>query len=286
MKAPEFPKDLRWLNSRPLVMKELRGKAVLIDFWTYSCVNCLRTLPHVKAWHSLYKDKGLVIIGVHTPEFDFEKDPRNVERAVKEAGILYPVVEDSDYQIWSLYGNQYWPRKYLVDKEGKIVYDHAGEGSYNETEQAIQHVLLEIDPLTELPKPTEETGTGGICYPTTQETYLGSLRGRPGKVWKTEGVWKAFPEYVEHEEKTPEYQDRLVLNFEASEVNVVAESLGERPAKAELRLNGEPFQTIEISGAKMYSLIQGKKFMQGELSIYVKDERVRFYAFTFGGNCD
>src|SRR5258708_3755424 len=120
MKSPEFPNDLRWFNSKPLQMKDLRGsKAVLIDFWAYSCVNCIRTLPHVKSWHEKYAALGLVIVGVHTPEFEFEKDISNVQRAVKHFEIPYPVVMDSDYQIWSLYSNNVWPRKFLINKGGQ-----------------------------------------------------------------------------------------------------------------------------------------------------------------------
>ncbi|MBI2033935.1 MAG: redoxin family protein, partial [Candidatus Liptonbacteria bacterium] len=147
MNAPEFPKDLIWLNSKPIQMADLRGKAVvLIDFWTYSCVNCIRSMPYLKEWHERYKDKGLVIVGVHTPEFAFEKEKDNVLKAVKDFGITYPVVMDNDYAIWQLYANRFWPRKYLVSSDGQIAYDHTGEGGYTETEEEIQKALLELNP--------------------------------------------------------------------------------------------------------------------------------------------
>ena len=128
--APELPdySAEKWVNSEPLDMQELRGKIVMIDFWEYTCVNCIRTLPYVTEWHKRYADYGLVIIGVHTPEFEFCKNRENVERAVDDFEIEYPVVLDNDYEIWRAYDNHYWPRKYIIDTNGYIVYDHAGEG--------------------------------------------------------------------------------------------------------------------------------------------------------------
>jgi len=313
-------------GSRGLEMKELRGRPVLIDFWTYSCVNCIRALPHLKRWHGLYSPLGLVIVGVHTPEFDFEKNVENVARAIKELGVEYPVAMDSDYQIWSSYSNNVWPRKFLVDKDGQIVYDHSGEGNYRETEEAIQKVLLETNPKLKLPTinyatgPSTQLGVNGACYPTTPETYLGSMRGRSGNVWRFAGDWKVHPEYVEHQRKTENFEDYIVLNFEAAEVNLVMECAGERPAKVRLELGGSlPAEALalpkpsakrrsaqagaspttsavegltaggrflketEVRDAKMYNLISGDKILKRELKIYVKDQGLRAYAFTFGG---
>lgn len=292
MKAPEFPKDLRWFNSQPLAMKELRaaGNVVLIDFWTYSCVNCIRTLPHLKEWHKRYRDKGLVIIGVHTPEFEFEKDATNVERAIRAFGIDYPVVLDADYQLWSAYANRYWPNKYLCDKEGQIVYEHAGEGGYRETEENIRETLRADDANITLPEPahlstapsTQEEETGGACYPGTPETYLGSSRGRQGHIWRYTGEWRVHPEYIEHNRTAEHFEDAIIINFEASEVNVVAEATGPRPAKVELAINGEHAGSVEIHEPKMYNLFCGHEMKKGELVLSVKDEGIRFYAFTFG----
>lgn len=141
--APEFAGIDHWLNSPPLTMQDLRGKVVLVDFWTYSCINCVNTLPYVKKWYDKYKDQGLVVVGVHTPEFPFEKSTANVEAALKRFGIRYPVAQDNAYGTWSAYRNQYWPATYLIDANGRIVYQHYGEGRYEETEAAIQRLLAE-----------------------------------------------------------------------------------------------------------------------------------------------
>ncbi len=141
--APELIGGGNWLNSEPLTLAELRGQVVLIDFWTYGCINCQRTRPHVRAWWDAYRDDGLVIIGVHTPEFESEKSLENVRAAVVEQGVTWPVVQDNEKQIWRAYENRYWPRFYLIDKQGNIIYDHIGEGRYEETERRIVEALAE-----------------------------------------------------------------------------------------------------------------------------------------------
>ncbi|MDW3681087.1 thioredoxin family protein [Cupriavidus sp. CV2] len=141
--APEFAGIDQWLNSPPLSMKALRGKVVLVDFWTYSCINCIHTLPYVKQWHEKYKDQGLVVVGMHTPEYPLEKSTANVQSALKRFDIRYPVAQDNSYATWSAFHNQYWPATYLIDAEGRIVYQHFGEGRYAETEAAIRKLLAE-----------------------------------------------------------------------------------------------------------------------------------------------
>ena len=141
--APEFAKIEKWLNTEPLTISSLRGKVVLVDFWTYTCINCIRTLPYVKSWHEKYKDKGLVVVGVHTPEFPFERSTPNVVDALKKFGIEYPVAQDNRYATWGAYRNRYWPAAYLIDKQGRIVYTHFGEGNYKETEATIQKLLAQ-----------------------------------------------------------------------------------------------------------------------------------------------
>ncbi|MGY2490750.1 thioredoxin family protein [Cupriavidus sp. CP313] len=141
--APEFAGINQWLNSPPLSMDALRGKVVLVDFWTYSCINCINTLPYVKQWHEKYKDQGLVVVGVHTPEYPFEKSTDNVQAALKRFDIRYPVAQDNAYATWSAFRNQYWPAKYLIDANGRIVYQHFGEGGYAETEAAIRKLLAD-----------------------------------------------------------------------------------------------------------------------------------------------
>ena len=144
VRAPEIGRV--WLNSSPLSFRQLRGRVVLVDFWDYTCVNCIRTLPYVQAWHERYRDKGLTVIGVHTPEFTFAQYESNVERGIREFGLTYPIVIDSDREIWKAFANRYWPTKYLLDKDGYLRWGHFGEGGYGECEQMIQELLREIDP--------------------------------------------------------------------------------------------------------------------------------------------
>jgi len=183
--APEMPPlsgATQWLNSEPLNREMLRGKVVLVDFWTYSCINCLRTLPYLKAWHEKYRDQGLIIIGVHSPEFAFEKDPRNVERAISNLGITYPVAMDNRYTIWNAFKNEYWPAHYLADANGKVRHRHFGEGAYQETEQMIQALLKEANQgaLALDGELVQVAGAGATAAATAMhrspETYLGYER--------------------------------------------------------------------------------------------------------------
>ncbi len=186
--APEFPSSeatpLRWFNSKPLTMKELRGQVICVDFWDYTCVNCIRTLPYMATWHNRYANLGLTIIGVHAPEFSFAHDSGNVERGIKEFELGYPVVLDNDYAIWHAFANQYWPAKYLIDHEGFIRFAHFGEGKYRQTESAIQQLLRLRDSTVTLPplmkEVRESDKPGAVCYRMTPELYLGYRRGRLG----------------------------------------------------------------------------------------------------------
>lgn len=320
VKASEFPKKLTWLNSNSLTLKSLSGKPVLIDFWTYSCINCIRTLPHLSAWHNAYKDLGLTIIGVHTPEFDFEKDQTNVEKAIEKFDIQYPVVLDNDYKIWNLYANRWWPRKFLIDSHGSIVYDHIGEGGYAETEQAIQKALIEIG-AKDLPaiKPDMSVG-GGICYRTTPETYLGFLRGRFGNVSsKTpnkedvytdtdqheesmvylKGHWHVSSESLRHERKLPHASEYLLLKYSAFSINLVMGSLDSKSAKIEIELDSRPLPedmagedvkinkdgkaTVTVKESRMYRLIDSDTYHRGKLKIKTSSGNLELFAFTFGG---
>jgi len=142
---PSLKGATEWLNSQPLTAAGLRGQVVLVDFWTYTCINCINTLPHVRSWNQKYKDQGLTVIGVHTPEYSFERDTDNVKAAIKRFGITYPVAQDNRYATWGAYNNQYWPAVYLIDKKGQVVYSHFGEGDYAETEAKIQALLAQKD---------------------------------------------------------------------------------------------------------------------------------------------
>jgi thiol-disulfide isomerase/thioredoxin len=244
VRAPEIGRV--WLNSTPLSFRQLRGRAVLVDFWDYTCVNCIRTLPYVQAWHERYRDKRLTVIGVHTPEFTFAQYESNVERGIREFGLTYPIVIDSNREIWKAFTNRYWPTKYLLDKDGYLRYAHFGEGGYAECEQIIQELLREIDHAIELPpimeSVREEDHAGAICYRATGELYLGHQRGRIGNeggfkqdqiedysfngpldqnFFYANGRWASTAEYFEAVE---EGSHRLRLKYEASAVNLVMAS--------------------------------------------------------------
>jgi len=241
VRAPEIGRV--WLNSTPLTFRQLRGRAVLVDFWDYTCVNCIRTLPYVQAWHERYHDKGLTVIGVHTAEFTFAQYESNVERGIREFGLTYPIVIDSDREIWKAFANRYWPTKYLLDKDGYLRYGHFGEGGYAECEQMIQELLREIDTSIELPplmEPMrEEDHAGAVCFRATGELYLGHRRGRIGNdggfkedqiadyafaspleenFFYATGRWASTAEYFEAAESGPH---TLRLKYEASAVNLV-----------------------------------------------------------------
>ena len=249
--APDFQCKV-WLNSPPLTLRELRGKVVLIDFWEYTCINCIRTFPYLRRWNQLYGPLGLVVIGVHTPEFDFAKDPKRVADAVKRFKFTFPIAVDSDQRIWDAFENQAWPAKYLIDKDGRIAFTHLGEGDYAEFERHIQQLLKEANPKLAFasPKfdiPPDTSEMGGVCQPPTPETYLGFRRGDrianqngyqplkevdypdPGALRMNEyaliGRWLAAPEYVRHAESAKEPgDDYLELKYHAKAVYLVAGS--------------------------------------------------------------
>lgn len=320
-RAPEFPLNLVWLNSAPLTMKELRGKVVLIDFWTYSCVNCLRTLPHIKRLQEKYGEFGLVVIGVHSPEFEFEKQQENVEKAIVDLGVSYPVVLDSEFSVWNLYANKAWPHCYLVDQKGVIVYDHVGEGGEQEIETAIVDALKTKGDI-ELPSIEESLSGrgGGVCYPTTSETYLGYLRGNIGnahdKLPDTEeaydngaahvegipylhGHWRISSEYVEHTRDLAVATEYLVLRYKAFEVNVVMGVVDGDDAVVDVMIDGRPIPAsmagndvvidangtthVHVAGHRMYNIVNADHYHNGTLKLAVKNTGIRMFALTFGG---
>ncbi len=181
---PNFSGGAAWLNSPPLTPAALRGKVVLVDFWEYTCINCLRTLPYLREWYRRYHDDGLVIIGVHTPEFAFSGDDRNVTDAVKRLGIAWPVVLDDGYAVWNRYHNNIWPHEFLFDQNGNLVESQEGEGNYQQTEQKIQALLHAENPQLRLPAvmallPQDSYNKpGAVCYPKTPETYVGPWHGQ------------------------------------------------------------------------------------------------------------
>jgi cytochrome c biogenesis protein CcdA/thiol-disulfide isomerase/thioredoxin len=289
--AAELTGLSHWINSDPLTLQQLRGKVVLIDFWTYSCINCLRTLPHVKAWYRTYRDRGLVVLGVHTPEFAFEHVAGNVESAVHRLGITYPVALDNDYGTWNAFQNQYWPAKYLIDRNGHLRYYHFGEGEYDTTEARIRTLLGEsaemLPVANRLSDPTPKTVL-------TPETYLGYSRLQrfaqstvtpkrfaqyrfpkrslqPSELAYS-GIWKVNPDEI-----VAGLGSRLRLSFIAREVHLVLGGHGE----VNVLLDGAQRRTVRVDGSRLYTLLRMRSLTTGLLELQFTPG-VRGYAFTFG----
>ncbi len=307
-KAPEFTGIAKWLNpEKPLTMKSLRGKVVLVDFWTYTCINCIRTLLYVTSWYDKYKDKGLVVVGVHTPEFEFEKNTDNVLGAIRQYKIHYPVAQDNDYETWRAFDNHYWPAKYLIDKDGNIRYFHFGEGDYDVTEHNIRLLLAEAgkkvdDPMVKL----KEDAPAGLITP---ETYLGSLRadrfgsdqplsngkrrytlnpGLPEHYFSYGGDWEINDEYA-----STAGNSQLNLNFSANKVflvitpvsadDVVNVSLDGKQVNSSNAGSDVREGTVILNEPRLYNLID-LKGKQGNhlLHLDFKSPGIKIYAFTFG----
>jgi cytochrome c biogenesis protein CcdA/thiol-disulfide isomerase/thioredoxin len=295
--APDFQGIAAWLNTpggAPLTIRSLRGRVVLVDFWTYSCINCQRSLPHVEAWYQRYEADGLVVVGVHTPEFAFEHVISNVRSAVQQQGITYPVAVDNSYDTWNAYSNEYWPADYLIDASGEVRYESFGEGEYGRTETAIRQLLvdarsqLKLPPATDVPDltPTE---------PISPETYLGysRLQYLAGVTTIREGApaTYAFPssivagEYglsgtwtIGSEDSEAGADARLELDFEARDVYLVLGGSG----TLSLTLNGRAAGTIDVAGVpRLYTLVSGPS-EQSSLLVLSASPGVQAYDFTFG----
>ena len=291
-RAPEFVGIERWLNlpagGDPLTMKQLKGKVVLIDIWTYTCINCIRTLPFVTSWHEKYKDKGFVVIGVHTPEFEFEKKTENVQNAMEQFGIKYPVAQDNNFETWNAYNNRYWPAKYLIDVEGNVRYTHFREGDYDITEENIRKLLAEAglsaEAAAEVDKKVDDQTPTGVRTP---ETYLGSLRAEPNSYLQMSDDWKTMPEYAESSEGST-----LDLEFNASKVFLVITS--DTGGSIGLTLDGKPVPQefygkdykngrVTIDTARLYELVDLKgKGGSHKLQLKFTFSGIRVFAFTFG----
>jgi thiol-disulfide isomerase/thioredoxin len=292
VRAPEIGR--LWFNSPPLSFRQLRGRAVLVDFWDYTCVNCIRTLPYVQAWHERYHDKGLTVIGVHTPEFTFAQYESNVERGIREFGLTYPIVVDSNREIWKSFANRYWPTKYLLDKDGYLRYGHFGEGGYHECEEAIQELLREIDPALALPEimdpMREEDHSGAVCYRATGELYLGHGRGRIGNeggfkedqiadylytgrpeenFFYASGRWASTAEYFEAVETG---LHTLQLKYEAAAVNLVMACPRAAAAEVIVVQDGKP-----LTRAQATRDTQFRPGANGDEESYVVVDSARMY---------
>ncbi|MBS3055049.1 MAG: redoxin domain-containing protein [Candidatus Aenigmarchaeota archaeon] len=318
--APEFKGTTDWINSKPLTMKSLRGKVVFLDFWTYSCVNCIRTIPHLKELHDKYSSNNLVIIGVHTPEFEFEKETKNIKEAVKKHGLKYPVVNDPENITWREYGNQYWPRQTLIDSKGMIRLEHVGEGGFDELAGKVIELLEEsgskINVITKVMikkenmtsrmmtavSPTPETylgeerspgfGNGAVCVPEGCDRYVDIPTHEKDKVYLS-GDWIQEKEFIKHVGK----EGYVALKYSARSVNIVLKPLGTKPFKVWIQLDGK-FLTKDNAGKDlkfekdksyilvdrpdMYNIVNTQNFETHEVKIVTDSKDFSMYTFTFG----
>ncbi len=314
---PSLDGATAWLNSSPLTREALRGKVVVIDFWTYSCVNCLRTLPYVRAWYEKYKDQGLVVIGVHAPEFAFEKNIDNVRRAVKDLGIDYPVAIDNDYAIWRAFDNRYWPAHYFVDAEGRIRYHHFGEGDYSESEAVIQKLLAEAG--AKVAGGFVQPDTGGVAMAAADvgsqspETYVGYSRANnfvspsgaerdsardysiPPTLktdqWALSGTWTVGDEKA----TLVKPNGRIAFRFHARDVNLVlGPGTDGKPVRYRVTVDGKPAgddrgTDVDANGEgtvtsqRLYQLVRVKGDVSDRtFEIEFLGPGVQAFAFTFG----
>ncbi len=282
--APEFVGISKWLNvDKPLTLADLKGKVVLVDFWTYTCINCIRTLPYVTSWYDKYHDKGFVVIGVHTPEFEFEKKTDNILNALKQYNIHYPVAQDNDYATWNAYNNQYWPAEYLIDSKGIIRHTHFGEGEYNQTEKAIQDLLKEAGQNADMPLSdiADQTPKSQL----TPETYLGlakrerysSFKNLSVDQWTLDGQWAQQDEYIASKSSST-----LDFKFLANKVFLIITPTTSSDI-IKVSLDGKLTNTITASEAKLYTLVNlsGAKTSH-LLHMDFQTPGTKIYAFTFG----
>jgi len=306
-KAPEFTGLEGWINSEPQTVEGLKGKVVLVDFWTYSCINCIRTQPQLKELYSTYKDSGLEIVGIHAPEFAFEKNIDNVRSAVKKAALPYPIALDNNFSTWNAYQNQYWPASYLIDQEGNVRRTHFGEGGFKETEQAIRMLLEEKGAKL----PTASMGQSAdvpVVDGQTPETYLGTkkasnYRGTPGlsqgvriftpeaittNDWTLSGEWRITSEGI-----VASKDSRILIKIAAKDMYLV--TANDMPGTLTVMLNGKPIsQTgaagsdvvdskVNVSRGQLYSIVSQKDFSKDDVVELQVSSGVQLNTFTFGG---
>jgi cytochrome c biogenesis protein CcdA/thiol-disulfide isomerase/thioredoxin len=297
--APEFVGNQRWFNTpggRPLTMAGLRGKVVLIDFWTYTCINCIRTLPYVESWYSRYHDHGLVVVGVHSPEFSFEKDAGNVARAIRSDGLTYPVAQDNDLATWQAWGNQAWPAKYLVDASGRVRYVHIGEGGYRESEQAIRALLAEAG-AGRLGGMAHARGTITPSRQTTPETYVGAARADGFTQRPTQGTraYRATPAdglkpngftlggiwTIGAQAARAGIGASLTARVHARDVYLVLSPPSSGAGRIQVSVDGRPPRTIAVRTQRLYTLAHFAADDTHVVSLR-PEPGVAAYAFTFG----
>jgi thiol-disulfide isomerase/thioredoxin len=319
-KAPEFTGVTSYINTNATKLSDLKGKVVLVDFWTYSCINCIRTLPYLVDWNQKYSDKGLVIVGVHSPEFEFEKNIDNVKQAVTRFGIKYPVLLDNDHGTWNAFQNSYWPRKYLVDSDGYIRYDHIGEGGYVETENAIKNLLtersnqqgIEISNINQTKLTVPGAQSVDFNQIKTPELYfgyqyaraqLGNIEGfnpdrtvnytiptsnlKPNVIY-LQGLWKNNPDSME----LVGPDGKIILSYSSKSVNIVAGGKGEISVKKDGKntQTNNPFKgndldtegKLNIDGQRLYNIADHADYGNHHIEIKAKGSGFKLYTFTFG----
>jgi cytochrome c biogenesis protein CcdA/thiol-disulfide isomerase/thioredoxin len=288
--APEFAGITNWLNSNPLTKEQLKGKVVLIDFWTYSCINCIRTLPYVTKWYDEYKDKGFVVIGVHTPEFAFEKEKDNVQTAIQRFNIHYPVVQDNDFATWKAYNNQYWPAEYLIDQNGDIVYKHSGEGNYDHTENAIREVLGLSGVVTK-----EDTlKAGSVRSPemyfkltrlknlTPEQSALAQAKqyALPQHIalnnFAVQGEWQFGNDHATLVKGTGKIQ----LHFSSGKLFMVAASA--KPVTLKITVDGKLQPAVTVNMSQLYTLFDSNEYRSHIVEIEIPSAGFQAFTFTFG----
>ncbi len=298
-KAPEFSGITGWLNSKPLTVESLRGKVVLVDFWTYSCINCIRTLPHITNWYDTYKDQGFVVVGVHSPEFAFEKESKNLAAAIKQYAIHYPVAQDNDFATWKAYDNQYWPAEYLIDAKGQVRATHFGEGNYDETEANIRSLLKEAK-VSALPSMAPKLSDTTPHEQQSPETYLGLARRdryssetNPLKLgnneWGLSGNWQSGTDSI----TSSASGDSLSFHFTGKDVYLVMKPQNGVSATVRVLLDGKAAGAsggadvkngnFQISEDRLYHLIHLKTAGDWHvLTLIFESPSIEAFAFTFG----
>lgn len=283
----------RWVNSTPLTPEALRGKVVLVDFWEYTCVNWIRTSPYVKAWDRDYGKLGLVVIGVHAPEFDFGKRAENIDRGIRDHGLAYPIALDNAFVIWQAFNNDAWPAKYLFDAQGKLVKRWVGEGSYDKIESEIRRLLMAATPGLKLPEVSAEARTfaktGEPNYAgITGETYVGAARRERG-TFMLEGDWESQRQYLELKTGT----GKITLPFIAGEVNLVVQPGPSGRGSMAVMIDGKPIDdargadvgsdgVARFDRSGMIRLVAGASRMKHVLTLMASEPGIRAYVFTFG----
>ena len=291
--APDFIGITNWLNlpagQQSLSLAQLKGKVVLVDFWTYSCINCIRTLPYVTKWYDTYKDDGLVVVGVHTPEFAFEKVTSNVQMAIGQFGIHYPVAQDNNYTTWQAYNNEYWPAEYLIDQQGNIVHEHFGEGEYDITENAIRQLLglndesnLKTSTLGNIQSPEMYFEPSRLQYltPDQQASLQPTTYNLPTSLalnnFALSGAWQFLSDHAQ----LVKPGGAIRLKFSSGKVYMVAAA--DHPITLKITIDGQPQPDVTVQMSELYTLFSSNAYSEHTIDIEIPDAGFEAFTFTFG----